>query len=115
MSIRFPAGLGRLGLGVGLDLPWGRPAGFVYAPARGDGVAESVPRFLQRHAQDFRYLFVSWQPRNRNRLHADDYVDVWDALFAALPEYPIRALHHTALNLGAADSYDRLRLFEVTN
>ena len=46
MTARLPEEPGRLGLGVGLDLPWGAPIGFSYDPARGDAVTERVLRDL---------------------------------------------------------------------
>src|SRR4051812_34634504 len=89
--------------GVGLDLPWGAPIGFVPTPARGDAVAPRVVRFLEAHAGRFEHLFVSWQPRSRSRLDPADYIDVYDDLFARIPSFPVRALHHTAFNLGALE------------
>ncbi|MDP6945254.1 MAG: hypothetical protein QF464_13985, partial [Myxococcota bacterium] len=66
MAIRFPAVDGRLGLGVGLDLPWGAAIGFERDPEAGDRIAPRVIRYLERHVDDFNYVFVSWQPRSRN-------------------------------------------------
>ena len=51
-------------LGVGLDLSWGAPIGFVHDPTRGDVVADRVVRFLEAHAPRFSHLFVSFQVRN---------------------------------------------------
>jgi uncharacterized protein (UPF0276 family) len=92
---------------VGLDLPWGAPAGFGFDPARGDVVADRVARFLGRHAGDFSHLFVSWQPRSRSRLDPREYFPAYDDLFARTPRFAARALHHTAFNLGALEPYDR--------
>lgn len=98
----------RLGLGVGIDLPWKGPYGFV------DGrVAPRTRRFLDRYADGFAYLFVSWQARDRGRPRAADYFDAFDALFDGL-RYPARALHQTALDL-ASPSYDRGPILELTN
>jgi uncharacterized protein len=102
-------------LGVGLDLPWGAPIGFVHDPARGDAVADRVVRFLHAHASRFSHLFISFQTRNRNRLDARDYFDVYDDLFGRIPAFPALALHHTALNLGALEPYDRGRIVDFTN
>jgi uncharacterized protein len=111
--MRRPLVSGRLGLGVGLDLPWGARVGFRRDPA--DGVTESVVRFLNAYADAFSYLFVSWQPKNRNRLDAREYAGAYDDLFARAPDYAARALHQTALNLGALERYDRRPILELTN
>lgn len=112
---RLPAVATRLGLGVGLDLPWGAPIGFAFDPARGDVVTDRVVRFLARHAADFAYLFVSWQPRSRSRLDARDYFPAYDDLFARIPPFATRALHQTTFNLGALEPYDRGRIVDFTN
>lgn len=113
--MRFPSVAGRLGLGVGLDLPWGRTIGFRRDPQRGDAVSEPVVRFMSSHASAFRYLFVSWQPRDRNRLDATDYFAAYDDLFARAPVFAVRALHQTTLNLGALEAYDRGEIIDLTN
>jgi uncharacterized protein (UPF0276 family) len=113
--VRYPDVDGRLGLGVGLDLPWGAPIGFVHTKDRGDAVADRVVRFLEAHAKRFSHLFVSFQVRNRNRLDARDYFDVYDDLFARVPPFRARALHHTALNLGGLEPYERGRVVDFTN
>lgn len=108
MDARLPSIETRLGLGVGLDLPWGAAIGF-----DGDAIADRVPRFL--HAHEFSHLFVSWQPRDRNRVDVADYLVAYDDLFARAPRYAARALHQTAFNLGALEAYDRAPIIELTN
>src|SRR5438034_980575 len=90
-----------LGLGVGLDLPWGAPVGFHRDPVSGDTVSDDVVRFLSRYADAFGCLFVSWQPRDRNRLDARDYFAAYDDLFSRVSPRFARTLHQTTLNLGA--------------
>jgi len=115
-GIRFPDVPGRLGLGVGLDMPWGGPVGFVPDPARGsDGLAPRVRRFLADPGARWSHAFFSWQPRARARLRLDDYVPAWDDLFAHVPAGTVRALHHTALNLGTLAPYGRAALLDFTN
>ena len=95
-------------MGVGLDLPWQGPYGIV------DGrVSPRTVRFLKAQAHRFAYMFVSWQPRGKNRPALEDVVDAWDALFDAVP-IAARGLHQTALNLAGAD-YDRGRVIDITN
>jgi uncharacterized protein (UPF0276 family) len=113
--VRFPASPEGLSLGVGLDLPWGAPIGFTHDAARGDRVADRVVRFLHGHQDRFGHLFVSFQVKNRNRLFARDYFDVYDDLFARLPRFRARALHQTAFNLGALERYERGPIVEFTN
>ena len=113
--IRFPDTPRRLGLGVGLDLPWGAPIGFEYAAGQGDRVTDKVARFLDRHASTFTYGFVSWQPRDRSVVDLVDYAPAFDDLFSRTPAWSVRALHHTALNLGATEPYERGRLLDFTN
>lgn len=98
-------------LGVGLDMPWG--AGFQPHP-EGDRVGPHIRRFLDSNADTFGHLFLSWQPRSRARLDLDDYVQGWDFL-QDLDGYPVRGLHHTALNLASSEGYDRTELLEFTN
>jgi uncharacterized protein (UPF0276 family) len=74
-----------------------------------------VIRFLQRHRDDFAYLFVSWQPRSRNRLDPQEYFEAWDGLFAAAPAFATRALHQTCFNLGSLEPYDRAPIVGFTN
>jgi uncharacterized protein (UPF0276 family) len=113
--MRAPAVPPGVRLGVGLDLPWGAAVGFRHDPDRGDVVADRVVRFLAAHADRFAHLFVSWQPRGRRRLDAADYHPAFADLFARVPAFPTRALHHTALNLGALERYDRGALVDLTN
>src|SRR5262245_25937658 len=113
--MRLPAVRTRLGLGVGLDLPWGAPIGFAHDPVRGDGVADRVVRFLSTHVDAFSYVFVSWQPKNRNRLEPQDYFGAYDDLFERIPRFCARALHQTTFNLGALEPYERGRIVDFTN
>jgi uncharacterized protein (UPF0276 family) len=111
--VNFPRAPVQLQLGVGLDVPWG--SGFLSDPERGDVVSDGVVAFLRRHEGNFRHLFVSWQPRDRGKLEAAGYFAAYDDLFARIDgSYPIRALHHTALNLGALEPYDRSAILELT-
>jgi uncharacterized protein (UPF0276 family) len=113
MAVRFPA-LTRRGLGVGLDLPWDGATGFCADPARGDRLTSAVRCFLRAHARGFAHAFFSWQPRDRAVPRLDDYAAAWDDLAAALPSELPRALHHTALNLGALGPYRRRDLLAFT-
>lgn len=110
----FPKVTERLGLGVGMDLPWGDDIGFERHPA-GDRIRSKVGHFLQRHARDFSYLTVAYQPRNRETLESSDYHAAFDTLMAAGRDIPHRAFHHTLLNTGAMEAYDRHQIIKFTN
>src|SRR5215211_8780457 len=113
MSRHFPLSPRRRQLGVGLDLSWG--SGFQFDASLGDVASPAVLRFLDRHEKDFGHLFVSWQPRDRGELDARDYFPAYDSLFRHLgSRFPVRALHHTALNLGSMEAYERGPLLELT-
>lgn len=113
MSVRFPLAPSRLQLGVGLDVAWGN--GFFHDPTRGDVASDGLVAFLDHHAGEFGHVFVSWQPKDRGPLQASDYFAAFDDLFAHLgAAYPVRALHHTALNLGALEPYDRGAILALT-
>jgi hypothetical protein len=102
-------------LGVGLDLRYGDPHGFIDDGGL-DRLAPRVSRFLTDHAGRFGYAFFSFQPRDRALLDARDYLPVWDRLFAEMPRPPAVGMHHTMLNLGAIDDHvDRGRVIDVTN
>ena len=83
--------------------------------SQGDRVAEPVAAFFDRHGGDFGYTFVSWQPRNRNRHNVDSYRHAFDDMFGRVADQPVRALHHTALNLATTADYDRDELIVLTN
>ncbi len=110
----FPS-LARLGLGVGLDLPWDGTTGLAFEAERGDVLSRPLRRFLVAHAGDWSHAFFSWQPRDRAPARLEDYAGAWDDLVGALPAGLPCALHHTALNLGGLAPYPRARLFDFTN
>ncbi|MDD9971949.1 MAG: DUF692 family protein [Myxococcales bacterium] len=104
-------------LGAGLDLPWG-PRGFVRDPNGRDHVANHVQAFVAgppAHGRPWSHLFFSLQPRDRSLPDVAQYRDAWDHLMECLPEGAARALHTTALNLGAPHPKNRTRLLSLVN
>ncbi|MGW1870021.1 multinuclear nonheme iron-dependent oxidase [Streptomyces mauvecolor] len=104
----------RLGLGVGMDLPWGERIGFAPSADGGD-VTPRVRAFLRRHEEHYGYSFFAFQPRDRARLRAADYVIAYDRLYDAMPAGRPRAFHQTLLNMGTPECYDRRPVADFTN
>jgi uncharacterized protein (UPF0276 family) len=114
----------RVGLAVGLDMPWGSPRGFVEADAD-DGLgprpAPAVTRFLERYAPWFTGIFTSIQPRRRVRWETGvvaPYVDANACLRRICPAAPLFFLHHTQLDTAQPCGFDesgRADLFAFTN
>lgn len=101
------------GFGVGFDLPWGA-RGFTTAADRGDHLSDSVAGYLASdHGHDV--VFGSFQPKGRGWLDARDYRQAWDDFAAHTEGFATRTLHHTLLNLGAIERYDRSRILALTN
>ncbi len=114
MAPAFPDVMAR-GLGVGLDLRWGDPAGFVVGPAGEDRVAPALRSFLTGGASSWGHAFFSWQPRDRARLRLSDYQPAWDELRACVPPGRPVGLHHTALDLASFDGPPSVALLDFTN
>jgi uncharacterized protein len=102
----------RLGLGVGMDLPWGPPVGFDLAENR---VGQRVERYLRASVNEYAYLFFAFQPRGSWALSPDNYLTAYRSLRELLPGEMPWAFHHTILNLGSVERYDRTRVFDFTN
>lgn len=100
----------RLGFGVGLDLTWGSPIGFHSETGH---ISAQTYRFLERHRDWFNYAFLSFQPRDLGRLDANRYLPAYKEFFQQCRGE--RALHHTILNLGSLEPYDRSNIFVFTN
>ena len=114
MSTRFPA-LGRRSFGVGLDLPWGDPIGFVRDPGDGDRVTDRIRRFFANHGHRFSHVFLAFQPKDRNLLDATRYFPAYDSYFGAEGAPALRGLHQTMLNMGSIDPYPRERIANFCN
>ncbi|MBI1945028.1 MAG: DUF692 family protein [Deltaproteobacteria bacterium] len=122
MPTRFPSVPTRVGLAVGLDMPWGSPRGFVEADDdSGSTPAPAVTRFLERYADWFTGVFTSIQPRRRQRWQtgvAAPYVDANARLRRSCPAAALFSLHHTQLDTAQPCGFDesgRAELFAFTN
>jgi uncharacterized protein (UPF0276 family) len=101
-----------------MDLPWGGDTGFVRDPSGADHVAERVHRFLAQppgSALDWTHVFFSVQPRDRAVPRSARYQAGWDDAVRAIPPFATRALHTTALDLGAARPKSRGALIGLVN
>jgi len=113
--MRMPAIERRLGFGLGLDMPWGSRIGFTQDSAGRDAPTQRVQRFLGSETRNASHVFVSWQPRDRSELLAQNYFDAFDGFFDCVSDGVVRALHQTALNLGTLECPDRTALIRLTN
>lgn len=110
----------RLGLGLVMDMPWSggtlgnRGIGFVET-TRGPDISPRVRAFFERHGGDFAYACPSFQPRSRAVPRVADYAPAYDRFFAALPGGVARAFHHTELNMGSPERYDRGPAIDFAN
>lgn len=102
----------KLGLGVGMDLPWGQAVGF--NPNTGAPTAK-VAEFLRRHAHEYGYLMFSFQPAGPVLPDPVLYGDAYARLADLLPPGTPLVFHQTTLNLGAAHPYDRTNVYSFTN
>ena len=113
-KVRFPNVSTPLGLGVGFDMPWGSPAGFLFSPR--ESVSPFTTKCIQNYREDYNYYFFSYQPKNRARPDPSSYYEAYDSLVEEWPAYRARALHHTQLNLGTLETrQDRPALVRFTN
>jgi uncharacterized protein (UPF0276 family) len=117
VTVVFPRLSGPAGLGVGLDMPWDGDAGFVRDPEGRDRASERVRRFFETtpHGSPWSHAFFSLQPRDRSVPTLATYGAAWDDAVACLPGGATRALHTTALDLGAARPKARGPLLELVN
>ncbi len=104
----------RLGLGVGMDMPWagGTVVGF---DSQVGGPSRKVEGFLRRYGAEFSYLMFSFQPRGPAAMDASLYVPAYDRLVALVPAGTPLVLHQTTLNLAASHAYDRQAVYRFTN
>ncbi|WP_202804198.1 DUF692 family multinuclear iron-containing protein [Pleurocapsa sp. PCC 7319] len=103
---------------MGLDMPWSRYSkGFRFNSDAGDSISDELKHFFNLYRQDFNYIFLAFQPRGRSLLHAEDYFAAYDQFFSTFEHghQRVRALHHTLLNLGSIEHYDKAQIVEFTN
>ncbi|MBJ6363196.1 DUF692 family multinuclear iron-containing protein [Paenibacillus sp. GCM10012307] len=113
-TIKFPNISKKLGLGMGMDLPWGQEVGFV-STNHGDSITPKMKIFFNSYKDEFNYLFFAFQPKNRNFLKAEEYFEGYDSLFAEVPNIEARAFHQTILNMGAMEDYQKDQIIDFTN
>ncbi|MFC4075894.1 multinuclear nonheme iron-dependent oxidase [Salinithrix halophila] len=113
--IRFPDVKEKLGLGMGMDLPWGGDIGFMRDGSRGDTITPKMHSFFSKYREEFTYLFLAFQPKNRNVLRAEEYFQAYDSLFKEVPHLKCRAFHQTILNMGSMETYEKDEIIRFTN
>jgi uncharacterized protein len=104
------------GLGLGIDMPWGSNTGFNRLPDEsGHLITARAKRFFSTYGQSFSYAFLAFQPKGRSSLRPEDYFAAYDEFFGHFPDHRARVFHHTLLNLGTAETYDRTSIYSFTN
>lgn len=115
IEIKLPTIKNKLGLGIGMDMPWSGKIGFESNPLKGDTITDNMKLFFSQYSDVFNYVFFAFQPKNRNKLIAEEYFAAYDCLFDHIPPRYVRAFHHTILNMGATEQYDRKDIYIFTN
>lgn len=105
----------KLGLGMGIDMEWNGKFGFNKRPDGKDSINERVSSFIEEYREVFNYLFIAFQPRSYNVLRAEEYFNAYDSIYRTLPDYYVKVFHHTLLNMGTMERYDRSEIFQFTN
>lgn len=115
---RFPNIDRRLGLGLGLDMPWSKSGtGFRASHDGADTIPDSLSNFFANYRARFDYAFVAFQPRGRAVLNPADYHTAYDIYFSEFEagERRPRAFHQTLLNMGTTDNYPHAEVCDFTN
>jgi uncharacterized protein len=103
-----------ISFGVGLDIPWETTPGF-RKKTTGDELDEVTKAFFSHYGEHFNHVFPSFQPKDRARLSVENYFHAFFAFFTASKKIPVRALHHTMLNIAGGLQYNREQLISFTN
>jgi uncharacterized protein (UPF0276 family) len=99
-----------LGLGLGLDTPWGSPRGFQAS------VGSALELYLKKYGEHFETFFFSFQRRSYSALKSQDYLAGFEEIYRQASRFSKRVnLHHTMLNLGSTLPYEREQILRVTN
>lgn len=114
-NFRMPKHKGKIGFGLGMDLKWGFSKGFF--ENKENFISEKLQKFLIYYKENFDYYFISFQPRNRNKLDCHDYLNAYKAFNSIMNSNNIKimSLHHTMLNLGALEEYETKNIIDFTN
>ena len=113
INFRMPNHFGKIGLGVGIDIKWGDKVGF---HENNDGyLSNELRNFIKKNKDFFNYAFLSFQPKNRNKLSSAEYIKAYKEFFNLFDNIKYRSLHHTMLNLGTTENYYKKEIIDFTN
>jgi len=111
-TINFPDVENKIGLGLGMDLPWDQNSGFQSA---GNLLSEDVSKFLDNYLHLFDCLFISYQPKNQNALNASEYESAYRNILNRASDLKFISLHHTLLNLASLEDQNKEVVADFTN
>ena len=99
-----------VGLGLGLDTPWGSSRGFE------NSVGSALQLYLEKNLEGSEAFFFSFQKRNYGVLRSQDFIEGFSTAYNLAKKYVGTVnLHHTMLNLGSTLPYNRNHIIQVTN
>jgi uncharacterized protein len=113
MNFRTPNYYGKMGLGLGIDIKWGDKMGF--KKNENGYLKNDLKNFIKKNKNDFNYAFLSFQPKNRNKLSSLEYINTYQEFFNLFDNIKYRSMHHNMLNLGTTENYYKKEIIDFTN
>ncbi|MGE0632727.1 MAG: DUF692 family multinuclear iron-containing protein [Pseudobdellovibrionaceae bacterium] len=109
----------KLRFGLGMDLNWESPDGFVSVDGGQFRLADPIVKYLSMNREEYDYFFFSIQPRSfdllNNPKRVDEYFSCYDPLLKQIGKDRF-SIHHTFLNLGTHEkNYPREMIADFTN
>lgn len=113
LNFRTPNHYGKMGLGLGIDIKWGDKTGF--NENQDSYLSNDLKNFIKKYKKYFNYAFISFQPKNKNKLSSLEYVNAYKEFFNLFDNIKYRSMHHTMLNLGTIENYYKNKIIDFTN